>query len=159
MNSTDATALIVGLGIGIPVFVTAILFVVFRAVQKAIARQRAELEREGIERDSGLLWITARFTNFRGPGFYAGRSVGKARGRLVLTRERLVVLTGAGPRRYGAFSRADLGQFVVSTAEDGALHIHSDSPPGATGSLDYRVPVSDPVNWVTALTAAGAKSR
>jgi len=46
---------------------------------------------------------------------------------------------------------------VDGAGEDGALRVHSDAPPGATGSLDYRVPVTDTTAWVQALTEAGVR--
>ena len=72
---------------------------------------------------------------------------------MVLTRERLYFLR----RRYGTFTRSDLARFTVGVAEDGKLRLHSDDPPSASGSIDFRFNVGDTEAWVKALTDAGAR--
>ena len=41
---------------------------------------------------------------------------------------------------------------------DRKLHLRSDDPPGATGSIDFRVALPDPEGWVAALRAAGTRA-
>jgi hypothetical protein len=157
MSSTGAIVLVVSLGVGIPLLVATILAVVFRSVARATARERAALDREGVILDSGPLWITVRYTNFRAPGIYRGAAVSKTRGSFVLTRERLVLTPGFRRVRLRV-SRSDLVRFTVGIGEGGVLRLHSDDPPGASGSIDYRVPVDDATSWVKALADAGARS-
>jgi hypothetical protein len=140
----------------IPVFALGIVGLVFALVARAQARMRAALEAEGIQLDTGPQWITIRYDNFRAPGFYRGSSFAKLRARLVLTSQRFV-LTPA-KRRYFSVPRSDLSRYTVEL-EGGELHIHSDTPSQATGSIDYRVQLADAPAWVDALTAAGAKPR
>lgn len=151
----EPLVLILLLILGTPILVAVILFLVFRSVNQAAARERAALVSEGIVLDSGMTWIAVRFRNFRMPRFYRGVGYTRAWSSVLLTRERLVFTTGlrAG---YFRFLRKDLGLFSVSVTEDGALRIHSDHPPGATGAIDFRVKVSDPSSWVKALCEAGA---
>jgi hypothetical protein len=159
MSSAGLTTLFVSLGVGIPVFVAAILILVFSLVGRARARERAAFDHEGVVLDSGRLWITIRYANFRAPRIYRGVGIAKTRGSLVLTRQRFGVLTGGYQRPYSLIARSDLGRFTVGIAEDGALQIHSDDPPGATGSIDYRIALGDAASWVKALTEAGARRR
>ena len=147
--------LVVALAGGIPALVGTILIVVFSAVGRAKARLRAELEREGIVLDSGTRWVTIRFSRFRAPGYYRGAGLLKLRASLVLTQARFVLFPGF--RSFYRVARADLGRYAVGMAEDGALELHSDDPPGATGSIDFRVNVDEPNAWVAALSSAGAR--
>lgn len=126
--------------VGIALLAFAMLGVVFHLVGKALDRARAELDTEGVERASARVLITTRFKDFRGAGMITS-GVRRNPGYLVLTRERLIVLQR--PQRYGSFVRGDLGRLRVSVDEDGALRVHTDEPPGATGSVSYRVPVPD----------------
>ncbi|HEY2367571.1 MAG TPA: hypothetical protein VGH87_14345 [Polyangiaceae bacterium] len=146
------------LGVGIPVFVLlvggTIAYLVISAVQKATARTRAELEREGVIMDTGRTWVTIRLNGFRGYGVAVGVGVYKERGAFVLSKQRLVLVPSR--RRFPQLSHADLAQFDVS-ADGGQLVLHTDHPPNATGTMDVRVTVSDPNAWVKALTEAGAK--
>ena len=159
MMTAGIVILIVSLAVGIPVLVGAIIILVFSLVRRARARERVVLGREGVVLDSGPQWITIRYKNFRAPGIYRGVGIAKTRGSLVLTRQRFAVLTGGYQRPYSFIARSDLGRFVVGIAEDGAFQIHSDEPPGATGSIDYRAAVRDAAAWVKALTEAGARPR
>jgi len=143
------------LSVGIPIFAVTVLFLVLRAVSLAQSQERAKLNGEGIVLDSGKQWITVRFRNYRAPGFYRGVGIIKSRAFVVLTRERLVFTLGYR-RDYFRFPRSELGRFSVSVADNGALCIHSDDPPGAKGSIDFRVKVSDSTTWVKTLCEAGA---
>ena len=58
---------------------------------------------------------------------------------------------------YSIIARSDLARFTVDIADNGALRIHSDDPPGATGSIEYRVTLTDAQAWVSALVQAGAR--
>jgi len=146
------------LGVGIPVFVATILLIVFTLVRRSVRRQmaeaRAQAEREGIVLDSGPVWMTIRYSGFRSPNVFIGAGIRKTRVTMLLTRERLVFVPGS--RHYFTVSRADLARFHV-VVEDAALRIHTDSPPNASGSIDYRVPVTDPAAWMAALSEAGAR--
>jgi hypothetical protein len=157
MNSGTLTVFLVSLGVGIPVFVGGLLWFIFSLVRRATAAARAALEAEGVVLDTGPQWVTIRYANFRAPGFYRGVGISKTRGALVLTRRRFVFTPSR--RQFFLVERSDLGRFTVGIAEDGALHVHSDDPPHATGSIGYRVMVSDAAAWVKALTEAGARPR
>ena len=163
MIATGLIILFVSLAVGIPVLIAAILLLVFRLIRRATARARAELNLEGVVLESGRLWITIRYKGYRAPGFYRGGGVTKTRTYLVLTRKRLTLLMPGSQSnqrlfwRGYAIARGDLGRFTVGVAEDGALHIHSDDPPYAKGSIDYRIAVGNAAAWVKALTEAGAR--
>jgi hypothetical protein len=64
------------------------------------------------------------------------------------------------PSRWQFFrvNRADLPRYTVGV-DGGQLVIHTDDPPNATGTIDYRVTLADPQPWVKALTEAGARPR
>lgn len=141
--------------LGIPIVVLAILGVVFYLIGKVLDQARAELDAEGVEKASERVIISTRFKGFRAPGLITS-GFRKNPGYLVLTRERLIVLQR--PQRYGIFARGDLGHLRVSVDDDGALRVFTDEPPGATGSVSYRVPVPDAADWVKTLVAAGAKA-
>jgi len=155
MKSGNVAVFVVSLVVGI-LFVTA-MFVLFilRYVRNLTARMRADLENEGIVLDTGPQWITIRYSGFRAPGFARGVGYAKTRASLILTQRRLAVVPARW--RHLLTARADLGRFSTGVAEDGLLRIHSDDPPNASGSIDFRVPVSDPGPWVRALIDAGAK--
>ncbi len=140
--------------VGILALVAAVLGVVFALVGRLLDRARAELEPEGVVKASARVMVTTRFRGFRSPALISS-GFRRNPGYLVLTRERLLVLQR--PQRYGIFARGDLGRLRVGVAESGALQIQSDDPPGATGSVDYRVAVPDAAAWVKTLTDAGAR--
>lgn len=139
--------------VGPLVLVTAVLVIVFAAIRKAIDRAADALAPEGIELDSGRITVTTRLRNYRGPGIYSGGGIRRNPARAVLTKERLYILQR--PQRFGVIDRADLAKFTVGTL-DGKLHLRSEQPPGATGTIDFRIPVRDPETWVAALAGAGA---
>jgi hypothetical protein len=147
------------LGLGIPVFVLGILAVVFLLVGGRIRRQMAEgrlrATQEGLILDSGPVWMTVRYRGFRSDSIFVGVGIRKTRITALLTRERLAFLPRS--RHYFTIARADLGRFKVGVAEDGALRIHTEDPPGASGSIDYRLPVADASAWVATLAEAGAQ--
>ena len=136
------------------VLVVILLVIVFAAVRKAIDRAAETLSSEGIELDSGQVTLTTRFKSFSAPGIMRYGGIKRVPARLVLTKQRLHIVQR--PQRYGIFERSTLDQFTVGTL-DGKLHLHSSTPPGASGAIDYRVAVPDTERWVTALAAAGAK--
>jgi hypothetical protein len=127
---------------------------VFAAVGKAIDRAAEALASEGVELDSGRVVATTRMRRFRAPGLYVGGGIRRTPARLVLTKQKLHIVMR--PQRYGILERSTLDKFTVGIL-DGKLHLQSSDPPGATGSVDYRVKLADPEKWVAALTAAGAK--
>jgi len=134
--------------------VVVVLVVVFGAIRKALDRAAEALAPEGVELDSGRVTVTTRYKSFRAPGITHYGGIKRVPARLVLTKQRLHILMR--PQRYGIFERSTLDKFTVGTL-DGKLHLHSSEPPGASGSVDYRVAVPDVDSWVTALAAAGAK--
>lgn len=144
----------VSLGIGIPLFVALILFIVFTSVRRAIARQREAIASEGVVLDSGPQWITIHLKGFRAPGRAVGVGVEKARMSMILTKKALHFVPNRW--RFLHFERSGLDHFVVDI-EGGALHMHSDDPPNASGTIDIKLPVSNASEWVAALTEAGAK--
>jgi hypothetical protein len=136
------------------VLVTAALVIVFAAVRKAIDRAAEALAAEGIELDSGPVTATTRMRNFRAANLYSGGGIRRNPARVVLTKQRLYIVQR--PQRYGVIDRADLAKLTVGIL-DGKLHLQSDEPPGASGSIDYRIPLRDPETWVAALAGAGAR--
>lgn len=145
----------VSLGVGIPLFVALILFIAFTSVRRAIARQREVIAAEGVELDSGPQWITIHLKGFRAPGRAVGVGVEKARMSMILTKKALHFVPNRW--RFLHFERSALDHFVVS-ARDGAVEMHSDDPPNASGTIDIKLPASNAVEWVAALKEAGAKS-
>ena len=140
---------------GIVVFIAAIFVLVFTLYRRAAARARAALAAEGIVLDSGPRTITIRYTGFRARGFYRGVGYTKTRASIVLTRRRFAVTPAR--RQFYSVDRAELGRYTVGIAGDGTLNFHSDDPPHASGSIDYRVEVPDAAAWVRALTDAGMR--
>ena len=140
--------------VGTFAMVALVLVLVFAGITQAIDRAAEALASEGVELDSGRVTVTTRMRDFRGAGFYAGGGIRRNPGRVVLTKQRLCIVQR--PQRYGIIDRAALASFTVGTL-DGKLHLQASDPPGATGSVDYRITVRDPDAWVAALTAAGAR--
>lgn len=128
-----------------------ILFVVFSALRGQISAEAARLANK--ELDSGLVKMTTRYDQFRTGRLYRG-GLRMNYTQVVLTKTHLHLIER--PQWYGVFPRAELSKFTVGIV-DGKLHLHSQSPPNATGGIDYRIPVADPERWVKALAAAGAK--
>lgn len=140
--------------IGPLVLVPVVLMIVFAQIRRVIDRDAAALAGEGIELDSGRVTVTTRYRRFRTSKLYRGGGIRRTPARLVLTRHRLHILER--PQRYGIIDRAELHRFTVGVLF-GALHLSSSDPPGASGSIDYRVRVPDVGAWVAALAAAGAR--
>ena len=142
--------------VGTLLFTGVLVTLIVSSVRRVTRRQMAELEAEGIVLDSGRVAMTFHFRGFRGPMVAIGVGVRAGPGRIVLTRERLVFVPH-GQNRFGfaVMGRADLARFTVDTRE-GRLHMHSDSPPNASGSVDILVSVASPGEWAAALARAGA---
>ncbi len=140
--------------IGPLVLVTVVLVIVFAAVRKAIDRAAEGLASEGIELDSGPVTVTTRMRSFRAPGIISAGGIRRNPARVVLTKQRLHILQR--PQRYGIIERADLARFTLDNV-DGKLRLRSEGPPGASGEIDYRIPVRDLDEWMAALGAAGAR--
>jgi hypothetical protein len=136
------------------VLVIIVLVAVFAAVRRSIDRAADALKPEGIELDSGRVTLTTRLRDFRAPGIRSGRAIRRTPGRLVLTKQRLYLL--CRPQRYGIIDRRELARFTVGI-HDGCLHLTTNDPPDASGSIDYRLAVANPGTWVAALQAAGAR--
>jgi hypothetical protein len=135
--------------------INAIVFVlVFGAVRRNVARARAALEAQGIERDSGLCRATFRYRRYRAPGRYYGAGIRITRAQLVLTREVLAVLG----QRIPPIPRGELARYAVGVQESGRLQLVTDQPIGASGHLDMTFVVEDPAAWVRALRDAGARA-
>lgn len=134
-----------------------VLTIVFSAVRRRTQRAMAELEPEGIVKDSGSVRVSWRFHDFRAPRIYTSVGAQVGPGRLVLTRRRLAVLPGSWRRPgFDALTPEVLAKFQVGT-KDGKLHLHTESPPGATGTVDVYASVPDATAWVSALTQLGAR--
>jgi len=156
MNVGLLVAIIV---VGTLVFVGTLLLLIFSAVRRSIARQLVALASEGIVLDSGSVHMKLRFRNFRGPRVAIGVGVRAGPGRMVLTQQRLTFVP-MGQNRYGfaSLDREMLGRFSVGV-DEGRLHMHSDDPPNASGTVDLFLSVANPARWVDALTTAGARPR
>lgn len=144
---------VAGLLVGTFAFVGAGLGVVFLLVRSAQARRVAALREEGVVLDSGRVRVETRFHGFRGAGLAVGVGLRRGAGVMVLTRRRLVI-TG---HRYGDFRREVLGRFEVGLDEAGRVHLHSDQPPNASGTIDFHVAAPEAGAWVAALVEAGAR--
>lgn len=156
-GAVNPLAIILPLAIGIPLVVGTTLFVVFTMVARTTRRAREALEQEGVVLDSSSQWITVRMNKFRRQGRYTSNAISKGRGYVVFTRQALVVLSGSAGTGTGIrCPSSELGRFSVGII-NGKLHLVSDSPPGATGHIDYRIAAPDPERWVTTLCAAGAQ--
>jgi hypothetical protein len=140
--------------IGPLVLVTVVLVIVFAAIRKAIDRAAQGLASEGIELDSGPVTVTTRMRSFRAPGIASAGGIRRNPARVVLTKQRLHIVQR--PQRYDIIERADLARFTIDTV-DGKLRLRSEDPPGASGEIDYRIPVRDLDAWMAALAAAGAR--
>ncbi len=157
MDAGLLAAIIVGGVLVILGLVAVLLFSIFAAVRRAGEREVAALQSEGIVLDSGRVHVRFGFRGFRGPMVAIGVGVRAGPGRIVLTQQRLTFVP-SGSNRYG-FARMDregLSRFQVGI-QDGKLHLHSDQPPNASGSVDVLVSVANPAQWVDALTMAGAR--
>ncbi len=146
---------VAGLLVGSFAFVGAGLLVIFLLVRGAQARRSAALRQEGLVLDSGRVRVETRFSGFRGAGLVVGVGQRRGAGVMVLTRQRLVI-TG---QRYGDFPREVLGRFEVGLDEAGRVHLHSDQPPNASGTIDFHVAAPGAQAWVAALVEAGARRR
>lgn len=133
------------------VLTAAILFVVFAAIRRRIDRAASEIG--GALLDSGVTKMTTRFHGFRTEDI-ARRGLRRNHVRAVLTSSHLHLVER--PQVYGIFERDELSRFTVGVVGD-SLHLVSNDPPRAVGTVDYRIAVSDPGRWVEALVAAGAR--
>jgi hypothetical protein len=141
---------------GALLFAGTLVFVILSAVRRQTARALAILHGEGIILDSGRVHLKLSFRGFRGPRVAIGIGVNAGPGRVVLTQRRFAFVPW-GQNRYG-FTTTDrelLNRFTVGV-DEGRLHLHSDNPPNASGTVDIFVSVTNPAEWVAALTAAGA---
>lgn len=145
--------------VGTLLLVGALLFFILSAVRRSTARALAALQGEGIVLDSGRVHMKLTFRGFRGPSVAIGVGVRAGPGRVVLTQRRFAFVPW-GRNRFGFTStdRELLGRFQVGV-DEGRLHLHSDNPPNASGTVDIYLSVANPAEWVEALTAAGAARR
>jgi len=153
MNVGLLVTLIVG---GALLFAGTLVFLIVSAVRRQTARNLAVLHGEGIILDSGRVHLKFAFRGFRGPQVAIGVGVNAGPGRVVLTQRRFAFVPW-GQNRYG-FTTTDrelLHRFQVGI-DEGRLHLHSDNPPNASGTVDIYVSVPNAAEWVQALTAAGA---
>lgn len=86
------------------------------------AAERAALQAEGIVFDEPRLWMTLRFARFRGPGRAFVRKTKVVRGRLVVTRRRIVA-RGTLWKVVDLPCTAATAKHVVFTVEGDALRI------------------------------------
>ena len=147
-------ALVIGLG-GALVLTASVLAIAFALVRRAINRAAEALQVEGVELDSGMVRAMVRYRGYRAPGGVHHGGVRVVPARVVLTSRRLHLVQR--PQRVGVFERSDLTRFTVSVGNH-RLVLHSDAPPGASGSITYVLRVPDPERWVAALRAAGAQA-
>ena len=135
--------------IGPAVATAVILVVVFGRVRRSIASASFD----EVELDSGLVTMTSRFVGFRSARLIRS-GFRRAPARAVLTASHLHLVER--PQRYGVFERRDLVRFTVGESV-GGLQLRSEDPSGATGAVEYVVPVADPTRWIEALVHAGAR--
>jgi hypothetical protein len=149
LGLTIAVCVVVGVG----AILGTVFTLVFRAIRKREAVLRAELEHEGIVKESARVSGSVRYRDYKAPGFYASRSLSTTSRRLVLTRATFAMIGGG--RNYRV-PRGELHRYAVTTNEDGRLVIVTDSPVGASGHMDMRLKMPDAESWVRALREAGA---
>ncbi len=142
--------------VGGVVLVGGFVYLLLRAILAIAQKQRDVLANEGIVLDSGSVWMTIQYRGFSAPRFARGIGFDKRKGAFILTKNRFSVV----PRRWQheQIARSDLGRFTVGTDAEGRLLVRSDNPPNASGLIEFHVPVGDPNAWISALTAAGARS-
>lgn len=128
-------------------FTVLLFFAIGWGLRRSIGRRLAELESEGIVRDSGLCRVTARYRRFRGRGLYAGAAIRVGSGQLVLTRSNLHLL---GVRGAQPVPLVELHRYGYAVDRD-RLVITTDEPVGASGRLELRFRVPDPVECARAL--------
>lgn len=152
------------LGLGIPLLVGAILFVVFRTMFESLKDAKTEYESEGIELDSKPQWVTVRLNNYASPAAPKGISAySKNPNVLLLTRKNLLLVrnhnNGWTTRMGFKFIRIDRTnlQRLKVTSINNTLHIHCDSPPNASGQFTISLPVDNAEQWVQQLINAGAQ--
>lgn len=133
-------------------FTVLVIVLVFTLIRRSITREANALA--DVELDSGPVKLTTRYQRFKTSRMYRGGGIRMTPAHLVLTKTHLHILER--PQLYGIIARADLARFTVGTL-DNRLHLRSEDPPNASGTIDYRVPVADPDRWVAALSAIGAR--
>lgn len=149
--------MVAGIIVATLLFVGVVLFLSFGAMRRSAARALVRLQEEGIVLDSGPIHMKATFRGFRGPRVAIGAGMRAGPTRIVLT-QRGLRFVPMGQNRFG-FASTDrdlIGRFEVG-AKDGKLHLHSDNPPNASGTVDILLSVSNPAEWVDALMQAGAQ--
>lgn len=137
---------------GSVVLTTSILVVVFATIRRRIDQEAQQLD--DVVLDTGATKMTTRYDGFRSEQLVRG-GLRRNHVRAVLTETHLHLIER--PQHYGVFARADLPRFTVGVVGND-LHLRSTDPPEATGTIDYRIRVDDPMRWVEALRAAGARS-
>ena len=136
-----------GIAVAVILYVVILVAAITWLLRRRIARRRAAIEGEGVERDSGPCLATARYRKYRGRGMYSGGGIRRNPAQLVLTRTHLHLL---GVRGAEPVPLAELHRYRA-TVDDGRLVITTDEPVGATGRLEVRAAVPDPDEWVAAL--------
>ncbi len=137
-----------GIAVAVILYVVILVAGITWLLRRNLARRRAAIEGEGVERDSGPCLATARYRKYRGRGIYSGGGIRRNPAQLVLTRAHLHLL---GVRGAEPVPLAELHRYRAAV-EDGRLVITTDDPVGATGRLEVRAAVPDPDAWVAALS-------
>lgn len=143
-----------GLALLVVVFTIGLFAVINWGFRWSIARRRAALEGEGVERDSGACRVSARYRRFRSAGYYARAALRVNPGQLVLTGAHLHIL---GVRGVAPIPRAELGRYRAGV-DRGRLLLATDEPVDATGRLELRFKLDDAASWVVALDDAGCQA-
>jgi hypothetical protein len=156
MDPIVLVAIIVG---GVLLLGGTILVLVLSAIASSRATLLAELQAEGIVRDSGPIHVKVTFSSFRGPRVYEGAGVRSGPGRLVLTQRNLRI-PSLPQVKYGVgtIARESLGMLQVGV-DGGTLHLRGDNLPGTSGTVEFFLGVADAPDWMAALVQAGARPR
>jgi hypothetical protein len=142
-----------GIAIAVILYVVILVAGITWLLRRNIARRRAAIEAEGVERDSGPCLATARYRKYRGRRLYSGGGIRRNPAQLVLTRTHLHML---GIRGAEPVPLAELHRYRAAV-DDGQLVITTDDPVGATGRLEVRAGVPDPDAWLAALSSVTAR--
>jgi hypothetical protein len=111
------------------------------------------LEAEGINYDSGKVRVSFSADNIRGKGFYVSKAKQLARGKIIITGNRLVAIVGGFkmidiPKDHPLFSEI---VFDFNTPKHSIIEVKYDNfPNDYTGliSMNYQIPPENMKEWI-----------
>lgn len=152
METSSVVVMIVLIALGALVFTGGLVAFILFVVRRREAHFVAELEAEGILRRSGRVVVGTSLTKYRSPRFgIASRAVSRKGGELVLTEEKLAVVS----QRVFYFALPDTEVWVEGTK----LHLRTERPMDASGTIDISAKLPDAAAWRDLLVERGATPR